>query len=198
MMLSEKIAYCRRKSGLSQEDLAEKLNVSRQAVSKWENGEALPELPKLRQLSTVFGVTADWLLNDEASDEPPTRSECAAASAEDRLPRLLQSLFRRFGWLAGVYIMIIGIVISLAGGAAILISNSMLRSFENNISDLTLMTELQNPSGFHPVVPSTSAAPANPVATVGTVILVFGALVFLFGIVLTVLFLRIRKKDRAA
>ena len=42
MKLNEKIIYCRRKSGLSQENLAELLNVSRQAVSKWETGDALP------------------------------------------------------------------------------------------------------------------------------------------------------------
>ena len=65
MNLSEKIQLCRKRAGLSQEALAEKLNVSRQAVSKWETGAAEPELSKLRALATAFGVTADWLLSEE-------------------------------------------------------------------------------------------------------------------------------------
>ena len=65
MTLSEKIAYCRRRQGMSQEALAERLDVSRQAVSKWETGEAQPEIGKLRTLADVFHVTADWLLSDE-------------------------------------------------------------------------------------------------------------------------------------
>lgn len=62
MNLSEKIYYCRKKAGKSQEALAEELGVSRQAVSKWETGEAEPEIKKLRLLAEVFGVTTDWLL----------------------------------------------------------------------------------------------------------------------------------------
>ena len=65
MNLSEKIQLCRKQAGLSQEALAEKLNVSRQAVSKWETGAAEPELSKLRALAAAFGVTADWLLSEE-------------------------------------------------------------------------------------------------------------------------------------
>lgn len=65
MNLSEKIQLCRKRAGLSQEALAEKLNVSRQAVSKWETGAAEPELSKLRALAAAFGVTADWLLSEE-------------------------------------------------------------------------------------------------------------------------------------
>lgn len=68
MKLSEKIATCRRQRGMSQEALAEKLGVSRQAVSKWETGDAEPGLDKLRLLADAFDVTADWLLSDE---EPP-------------------------------------------------------------------------------------------------------------------------------
>lgn len=54
MKLSEKILYCRKKAGWSQEALADKLGVSRQAVSKWETGEAEPELSKLKLLAAVF------------------------------------------------------------------------------------------------------------------------------------------------
>ena len=65
MKLQEKILYCRKKAGLSQESLAERMGVSRQAVSKWETGEALPETGKLALLAKTFGVTTDWLLSEE-------------------------------------------------------------------------------------------------------------------------------------
>lgn len=59
MKLQEKILYLRKKSGYSQEALAEKLGVSRQAVSKWENGDADPEISKLKMLAELFHVTTD-------------------------------------------------------------------------------------------------------------------------------------------
>ena len=69
MKLSEKIYTCRKKAGLSQEALAEKLGVSRQAVSKWETEEAIPELSKIPMMAKIFGVTADFLLSDEENFE---------------------------------------------------------------------------------------------------------------------------------
>ncbi len=65
MKLSEKILKLRKQNGLSQEELAEKLNVSRQAVSRWELGSALPDASNILQLSKLFSVTADYLLNDD-------------------------------------------------------------------------------------------------------------------------------------
>ena len=62
MHVSEKILELRKASGLSQEALAEKLNVSRQSISKWETGESVPELERLVELSEVFQVTTDYLL----------------------------------------------------------------------------------------------------------------------------------------
>ena len=58
MTLSEKILDLRKQQGRSQENLAEKLGVSRQAVSRWEVGSALPDASNIRQLSRLFGVTA--------------------------------------------------------------------------------------------------------------------------------------------
>ncbi len=66
MKLHDKIYELRKKEGLSQEALAEKLGVSRQSVSKWETGEATPEVSKLLAISKLFGVTTDYLLDDEA------------------------------------------------------------------------------------------------------------------------------------
>ncbi len=81
-MLSEKIYALRRKSGLSQEALAEKIGVSRQAVSKWETGAATPELDKLRALCACFGVTLDELTGEDAPGESKTDSPAAQAAGK--------------------------------------------------------------------------------------------------------------------
>ena len=74
MKLSEKIVKLRKTNGWSQELLAEKLDVSRQAVSRWESGTAQPDASNILQLSKLFKVTADYLLNDEyESDEDSPR-----------------------------------------------------------------------------------------------------------------------------
>lgn len=68
MNLSEKILQLRKMNGLSQDDLAEKVNVSRQSVSKWESGQATPELEKILILADVFNVTTDNLLRPSELD----------------------------------------------------------------------------------------------------------------------------------
>ena len=71
-MLADKIIELRKKSGWSQEELAEKMDVSRQAVSKWESGQTQPELDKILLLSSLFGVTTDYLLKEEVACEEKT------------------------------------------------------------------------------------------------------------------------------
>ena len=81
MILADKIIQLRKKNGWSQEELAEKLGVSRQAVSKWEGAQATPDLNKLLAMSRLFGVTTDYLLKDDmeaeeyaqSTDETPLR-----------------------------------------------------------------------------------------------------------------------------
>lgn len=68
MRLDEKIIYLRKKNGWSQEDLALKLDISRQSVSKWESGMSLPELDKIISMSKLFGVSTDYLLKDDIGD----------------------------------------------------------------------------------------------------------------------------------
>ena len=79
MKLCEKLYELRRAAGLSQEELAERLNVSRQAVSKWENGAAQPELSKLVELSRLYGVSVDELLSLEEAE----KGDAKAASSVD-------------------------------------------------------------------------------------------------------------------
>ncbi len=77
MLLHEKIAWIRKSKGLTQEEFAEKLNVSRQAVSKWENQTAVPELSLLIAIADLGGMTLDQLTRDgtppPSSEAPPTR-----------------------------------------------------------------------------------------------------------------------------
>ena len=68
MILADKITELRKKNGWSQEDLAEKLNVSRQSVSKWESAQSIPDLDKILLMSKIFGVTTDYLLKDEMGE----------------------------------------------------------------------------------------------------------------------------------
>lgn len=69
MKLSDKLITLRKENGWSQEDFAEKLDVSRQAISRWENGTALPDAQNILQISKLFNVTADYLLNDDYEGE---------------------------------------------------------------------------------------------------------------------------------
>ena len=72
MILAEKIAILRRQNGWSQEELADQLNVSRQAVSKWEGGTSIPDLDKILKLSALFEVSTDYLLKDELEQPDAT------------------------------------------------------------------------------------------------------------------------------
>ena len=71
MRLGEKLQRLRKKSGLSQEQLAAQLTVSRQAVSKWELDETMPDTDNIIQLARIFGVSCDYLLREEV-EEPGT------------------------------------------------------------------------------------------------------------------------------
>lgn len=64
MNLGEKLFKLRKEKGISQENLAEQIGTTRQAISKWENNQGFPEVEKLLQLSNVFEVSVDYLLKD--------------------------------------------------------------------------------------------------------------------------------------
>lgn len=65
MILADKIIDLRKKNGFSQEELAEKLGVSRQSISKWEGAQAIPDVERIIAMSKIFSVSTDYLLNDE-------------------------------------------------------------------------------------------------------------------------------------
>ena len=69
MILAEKIMRLRKKNGWSQEELAGKLGVSRQSVSKWESAMSIPDLDKILAMSEIFEVSTDYLLKDSLEQE---------------------------------------------------------------------------------------------------------------------------------
>lgn len=90
MTLGEKIRYIRKASGLSQEQLGEKLCVSRSAIAKWETGKGLPDIENLKVLSRLLGVTVDSLLEDSSQSDPPLIREPYRLSAYGRGCRKLR------------------------------------------------------------------------------------------------------------
>ena len=68
MILADKIINERKKNGWSQEELADKLGVTRQSVSKWEGAQASPDLQRILQMSELFGVSTDYLLKDNCEE----------------------------------------------------------------------------------------------------------------------------------
>ena len=97
MSLGEKLNALRRRAGLSQEQLADRLGVTRQSVSKWESGQAAPELGKLVALSELFGVSVDYLVKDGLT-EPETRPEGLS-----RLEAKVEAIHRRMDTSRFVY-----------------------------------------------------------------------------------------------
>lgn len=77
MILADKIIEERKRNGWSQEELAERLQVSRQSVSKWESAQSIPDINRILQMAEVFGVSTDYLLKDDV-----TRDACAMVLSE--------------------------------------------------------------------------------------------------------------------
>lgn len=179
MKLNEKIFQCRKQSGLSQEELAERVGVSRQAVSKWELGTALPELDKLKLLAKTFGVSTDWLLDDEQDVPQEPQPVAQQHSWVEDVPGVLGKLLRRYGWLFGVYLAVTGAAFLGMGALAKFMVGRVFSGFE---SDFFMTQEMGN------------RITNNPVSVMGTVIMAVGAVLLIAGIVLAVLLKRKGKK----
>jgi transcriptional regulator with XRE-family HTH domain len=174
MNFSERIVFCRKKAMLSQEELAGKLGVSRQAVSKWETGESIPDMNNLAALAEIFGVSLDWLIKGEEekceerpNDKPPF---------EERLPKFLGNMVKRFGWLAGVRMAIAGVMFIFIGTFTCTGVNAMYSG----------VGAFQDPF-FQDVVQN------NPVTTMSYFIMGLGAVIAVAGIVLAVI---LKKKSK--
>lgn len=136
MKLNEKISLYRKKSGLSQEAFAEKIGVSRQAVSKWETGESAPEISKLKAISECFGVTIDFLLSyDETPPEKEKKAEKRNFTDKfdlwlDTLPDRTIAFIKKYNWVLGIVLALFGLyriisiipglsAISMVGGSSV-------------------------------------------------------------------------------
>ena len=107
MELPEKLYTLRKKSGLSQERLAEKLGVSRQAISKWESGQSVPETDKLIAISDYFNVSLDYLMKQDSlrqNDLPKQQNTSSVTS------------FTRTQWLLGLICSLGGIICLIMWG----------------------------------------------------------------------------------
>lgn len=183
MKLNEKIFQCRKRSGLSQEELADRVGVSRQAVSKWELGTALPELDKLKLLAKTFCVSTDWLLDDEQEIPQEPRQETPPVAEQrswvEDVPGVIGKLLRRYGWLAGVYLGVAGAAFLGLGTLAKFIIGRMFSGFD---SDFFMAPEMGN------------MITNDPVSIMATVIMAVGAVLLVVGIVLAVILKRKGKK----
>ena len=116
MKLSEKIINLRKARNMSQEELAEQLGVSRQAVSRWEVGTALPDASNILQLSKLFGVSADYLLNDDYKGEAPTpiKSKSVSSIAGTFVKKIIALCVAGFGFIGNFVIYVLSRFIEVA------------------------------------------------------------------------------------
>lgn len=122
MTLADKIMQERKKKGWSQEELAERMDVSRQAVSKWEMGQSTPDLDKILQMSETFGVSTDYLLKDDvteaSADGAPSTPPKRRVTAEEADRFLEHRRFASKRIALGVYLCILSVIPLLLLAAA--------------------------------------------------------------------------------
>ena len=103
MDIGKKISLCRKEARMSQEALAAELGISRQAVSRWETGEAVPDTAKVVELSRIFSVTTDYLLLDEVTTARSYDPENSIRSVSPAVERR-----RKFRIILGVVMTVLG------------------------------------------------------------------------------------------
>lgn len=144
MILADKIMELRKKNGWSQEELAGKLNVSRQSVSKWESAMSVPDLDKILQLSEIFEVSTDYLLKDDKEEDyipgDPDGRHVRKITLEEaqEFIRVRQEVSGKIG--AGVAACILSpVLLLLLGGAAQLEGARISENFANGIGFSALL-----------------------------------------------------------
>ena len=99
MTIGERIAEERKKKGMTQEDMAGKLNLSRQAISKWESGSSFPDTENLLKLSLLFSVSVDYLLKGESVEEKKEEEERIAREKEEEERKKNSTANKVWGWM---------------------------------------------------------------------------------------------------
>lgn len=135
MNMAEKLTTLRKEKGLTQMELAEVLDVSRQAVSKWELGTALPGTDKLKAIADLYGVSVDYLLDESQERYQPTMPSTPPAPEGKGRDKLLLAL------CAGI----LAVVIAMAVALVMLVNEKQQNAQEQNqgdpIKDLTIFEE---------------------------------------------------------
>lgn len=111
MTLAAKIYELRKTNKLSQEQLAEKIGVSRQSISKWESGETLPELERVVALSQVFNVTTDYLLKSKEVDEWNVRAERLEKEQSEFREKMILTQIKNIRIWSSIFIYIIAFIV---------------------------------------------------------------------------------------
>lgn len=130
MSIGEKIVELRKKSGLSQAALAEHLHVSRQSVSKWETGQAIPDVDKIVTLSEIFHVTVDDLVKDSHSIQNEQNGKDEFKQVQNKTPGYILMaagvLLIGISLLTPANIALLGIILFIIGVEWILVKNNLL------------------------------------------------------------------------
>ena len=185
MKLHEKIYYYRKKAGLSQDALADRLGISRQAVSKWETGESVPETGKLPALAAELGISVDRLLSEDEPEEDAGREYDAGTfvpgmDGAASKSRGFRNGLKHWCWLSGILIAVIGAYLLFQAVMAKLAMSgmrNMLNTVASDGSPIFVNGVQTTVEGF---------LESNPVTTVSTAWLIAGIVLMIAGIVLAV------------
>ena len=111
MEFAEKLITLRKSKDLTQEQLAEQLNVSRQSISKWETGQVIPEVEKLVELSRTFHVTVDYLLKPSEIDALSIKTEMLEQQQKQLLAREEKRahIAKKMMYSIGVYLIFLAV-----------------------------------------------------------------------------------------
>lgn len=206
MKLNEKIAALRKAAGMSQEELAARCGVSRQAVSKWELGDATPEVDKILALAQVFLVSTDELLGHEvekaevfSAEETQTGETGGPVHTDtegwtpgiEQLPhglRFLGKMIRRWGYIAGYILALEGLGVTVIGCIARYLFSMMFTVNTSSYMEVVGITAMGVPEGLIEeslgfVQPAVDSMSSIPLAFTGIIIL-FGVSMIVAGLVL--------------
>ncbi len=154
MTIGQRIVQLRKSKGLSQEDLAERVGVSRQAVSKWELDQALPDAEKIVALAAALGVSTDQILLDPPGDAtqatggastqqdrregggtaPPSPAPSQPADARSGLPAAVGRFVQRHGYKAGYLLIAYGAASLLVGLVMVFVIHTFFSTVESEFS----------------------------------------------------------------
>ena len=183
MNLGEKITYARRKLGMSQIDLADAMNVSRQSVSKWEIGESNPEITKLKQLAEVLKVSLDWLLSEDDMSYQSNSTNVYTQTYPkwvEHLPNGILSLIKKHGWIYGLQTALSGFFFAGFGLFALSLTHMFL------LGSWGLTTDYYDEFAYYDPTLEMNLKSWSIFSAMATFVIVVGLAVALFGIIIAI------------